>query len=80
MPGKRGVYQFQGKKDLTARQLQTLQCVRRGMIDREIGAAMYIHEQTAKRHVRDILAKLDARNSAHAIDIAYRKGIFTCQD
>lgn len=65
---------------LTARQIETLQYVRQGMIDREIGAAMFIHEQTAKRHVRDILARLGARNRAHAVDIAYRKGIFTCQD
>lgn len=80
MPGKRGVYQFQGKKELTARQVEVLQCVRQGMIDREIGAALFIRRESAKRHMRDILAKLGARNRAHAIDIAYRKGIFTCQD
>lgn len=68
-------YRHAGKNTLTERQLQVLDLVKVGQTDGEIARSLWIGERTAKRHVRDILSKLDARNRAHAVHIAYQRGI-----
>ncbi len=60
---------------LTPKQLEVLRRLAEGQPDREIAAAMYVSETTTKRHVRDILSRLDARNRANATHIAHTKGI-----
>jgi DNA-binding NarL/FixJ family response regulator len=68
-------YRHAGKGALTPKQLAVLHMIAAGLSDTEIAAAMYVSETTTKRHVRDILSKLDARNRANAVHIAHRKGI-----
>lgn len=72
---KRGEYRHAGRDELTARQLEVLRYVAAGYGDRAIGDALCITTHAAKRHVRDILSKLDAVNRAHAVHTAHQKGI-----
>jgi len=68
-------YRHMGKNELSPRQLDTLALLADGHTDKGIARVLQIGETTAKRHVRDILSKLDATNRAHAVSIAYRKGL-----
>ncbi len=68
-------YRHIGKPTLTETQFAVLRRVAIGQPDGEIAKAMHVAESTTRRHVRDILSKLDARNRAHAVHIAHTKGI-----
>lgn len=60
---------------LSPGQLEVLRLVARGSTDAEIGKLRFTAESTAKRHVRDVLSKLGARNRAHAVHIAHGRGL-----
>lgn len=68
-------YRHVGKDALTETQFAVLRRVALGQPDGEIATAMHVSESTTRRHVRDILSKLDARNRAHAVHIAHVKGV-----
>ena len=59
----------------TARELEVLQLVADGLVNREIGQQLYLSEETVKSHVRHLLAKLQARSRAHAVAVGYRRGL-----
>jgi DNA-binding NarL/FixJ family response regulator len=61
----------------TAREIEVLQLVSEGLVNREIGDRLFLSEETVKSHVRHILAKLQARSRAHAVAIGYRRGLLT---
>ena len=50
--------------------------VGRGLSNREIGQALFISETTVKTHVTRLLQKLDLRDRAQAIVLAYQSGLF----
>jgi len=56
---------------LTDRESDVLALVARGLSNAEIGARLYISPATVKTHVARILTKLDARDRAQLIVIAY---------
>jgi DNA-binding NarL/FixJ family response regulator len=60
---------------LTARERQVLVEMSHGLGNREIGGALGISAHTAKFHVAQIIAKLDAQSRAHAVAKALRAGI-----
>jgi two-component system NarL family response regulator len=60
---------------LTARQLEVLKCLSKGMSNHEIGSTLFISEGTVKAHVKAILRKLDARDRTQAISIAMKRGL-----
>jgi DNA-binding NarL/FixJ family response regulator len=60
---------------LTEREIEVLSLVARGWSNREIGEALFVTPATAKTHVSRLLMKLDARDRAQLIVIAYETGL-----
>jgi DNA-binding NarL/FixJ family response regulator len=58
---------------LTDRELEVLRLVAKGLSNREIGAELYIAENTAKNHVRNILEKLHLHSRMEAVVYAMRE-------
>jgi DNA-binding NarL/FixJ family response regulator len=59
----------------SAREIEVLQLVSDGLVNREIGNRLFLSEETVKSHVRHILAKLQARSRAHAVAVGFRRGL-----
>lgn len=62
---------------LTQRETEVLRLIAHGMSNSEISSALVIAEQTTKTHVGRILAKLDLRDRAQAVVLAYETGLVT---
>jgi DNA-binding NarL/FixJ family response regulator len=63
-----------GFETLTPRERQVLAAMSNGLGNREIGGALGISAHTAKFHVAQIIAKLQAQSRAHAVAKALRAG------
>ena len=63
------------EQEPTARELEVLQLISDGLVNREIGVRLFLSEETVKSHVRHLLAKLQARSRAHAVAVGYRRGL-----
>ena len=59
----------------TTREIEVLQLISDGLVNREIGVRLYLSEETVKSHVRHLLAKLQARSRAHAVAVGFRRGL-----
>jgi DNA-binding CsgD family transcriptional regulator len=55
----------------TRRELDILELIAHGLENHEIAERLGISTETVKTHVRHLLAKLGARNRAHAVTIAF---------
>jgi DNA-binding NarL/FixJ family response regulator len=64
---------------LTAREVEVLELVGRGLSNAEIAERLYVSPATAKTHVARLLMKLDARDRAQLIIVAYESGLITPQ-
>jgi DNA-binding NarL/FixJ family response regulator len=60
---------------LTQREAEVLVAVARGQSNSEIAAALHMSHATAKTHISRILTKLDARDRAQLVMIAYETGV-----
>ena len=60
---------------LTPREREVLQQMSLGLGNREIAQALHISAHTAKFHVAQIIAKLEASSRAHAVAKALRSGL-----
>jgi DNA-binding NarL/FixJ family response regulator len=63
------------EQEPTSRELEVLQLISDGLVNREIGQRLFLSEETVKSHVRHLLAKLQARSRAHAVAVGFRRGL-----
>jgi DNA-binding NarL/FixJ family response regulator len=64
-----------GLRSLTERECEVLEAVARGLSNAEIAAELFMSHATAKTHVSRLLTKLDARDRAQLVMIAYESGL-----
>jgi DNA-binding NarL/FixJ family response regulator len=62
---------------LTEREREVFGLVARGMSNQELAEALHMSPATAKTHVSRVLMKLDARDRAQLVVIAYETGFIT---
>jgi len=62
-------------RSLTARELEVLRMVAKGLSNKEIAAALNIAEITVKQHVSHVLEKLDVKDRTQAATEAMKRGI-----
>jgi len=61
---------------LTPRELDVFRLITKGYSNAEIGRELFISDTTVKTHVTRLLQKLDLRDRAQAIVLAYQTGLF----
>jgi DNA-binding NarL/FixJ family response regulator len=62
---------------LTTREVEVLKLIARGYANKAISAHLVINEETTKTHVKNILAKLGARDRTHAVSVALKRGVIS---
>ena len=67
--------QHSGESTLTAREIEVLSLVAAGNSNKRIAASLNITEDTAKGHLKSILAKLGASDRTRAVTLALKRGI-----
>jgi DNA-binding NarL/FixJ family response regulator len=64
-----------GDDELSDREIQVLRLVAFGNSNKRVAASLAISEETAKGHVKSILAKLNATDRTHAVTLALMRGV-----
>ena len=70
-----GLAQHLGDGTLSERELEVLRHVAAGKRNREIGARLFVAEETVKAHMRHIMDKLNASDRTQSVAIAVRRGM-----
>src|SRR6202166_222390 len=68
-----------GENDLTVRELEVLRLIRDGYRNKQIADQLAIAETTVNFHVKNLVAKLQAKDRTHAVTIALRRGLLQIQ-
>jgi two-component system NarL family response regulator len=63
------------RPDLSAREVQVLQLIVRGLANKQIAYTLSIAEHTVKNHVKNILSKLGVQDRTQAATAAIQRGI-----
>jgi DNA-binding NarL/FixJ family response regulator len=64
---------------LTEREIEVLSLVAKGLSNAEVADRLHVSPATAKTHVARLLMKLDARDRAQLIIVAYETGLVSAQ-
>jgi DNA-binding NarL/FixJ family response regulator len=67
------------RTSLTARELEVLQLIAKGLRNKEIGAALDIAEDTVKIHVKNIFEKLEVIDRTQAVVAASQRGFINIE-
>jgi DNA-binding NarL/FixJ family response regulator len=62
---------------LTTREIEVLRLIASGHANKEISARLFINEETTKSHIKNILAKLGAKDRTHAASLGLKRGIIS---
>jgi len=65
------------RKILTARQLQLIRLVAKGMTNKEIAATLNLSQFTVKNHLRRVMRQVDAASRSDAVELIRATGQFT---
>jgi two-component system, NarL family, response regulator len=60
---------------LTAREIEVLGLIASGNSNKDISTRLSINEETAKTHIKNIPAKLGAKDRTHAVSLGLKRGI-----
>jgi DNA-binding NarL/FixJ family response regulator len=67
-------------RPLSERECEVLALIAEGYTSKDIGERLHVAEETVKSHVTNLLGYLGARNRAHAVAIALRRGLLVSVD
>jgi two-component system NarL family response regulator len=68
------------RSDLTARELEILKMLSKGLTNKQIGHALGISDNTVKNHVNSIIEKLEVSDRTEAATTAIQRGLITIED
>lgn len=64
-----------GRKQLSGREIEVLDGMRRGLSNKDIATALSISEHTVKTHVKAVLQKLESADRAEAVARGFEQGL-----
>lgn len=68
------------REKLTAREVEVMKLLARGLTNRDIARVFSISESTVKNHVNNLLAKLEVSDRTEAVTFCLVRGIITIED
>jgi two-component system NarL family response regulator len=68
------------RANLTARELEILKMLSKGLTNKQIGHALGISDNTAKNHVNSIIDKLEVSDRTEAATTAIQRGLITMEE
>lgn len=68
------------RQALTAREVEVIRLLARGLTNREIAGVFRISESTVKNHVNSLLAKLEVSDRTEAVTLCLVRGIISLDD
>lgn len=74
------IAEFTPREDLSEREVEVLRLAAKGLGNRDIGRVIGRTEETAKAHLKNIMAKLGAADRTEAVMLALRRGIIHLDD